>query len=465
MKMNTIKLSIKEKIGYGLGDTGCNLVWQTVMLFLAYFYTDIYGLSPAHMGTMFLLVRFIDAVTDPLMGSLVDRTKTKYGRYRPYILWMAVPFGVACMCAFFTPDLGPTGKIIYAYASYIFLTLMYTAINVPYCAMANAMTNSSEERTSLQSYRFALSTAGGLVVAMVALPLVDIIGQGDVQKGYLGAMSVMGLAAIAFFFICFSTTKENVTPEETEIKQSVWKDLALLMKNNQWRVLFILNVILLTGAVLKGATTMYYVNNVMGRPDLATIFMVVSMVASIIGALASGPLLGKYNKPTVYRILISLSGFLCAVLYFVDPTNLTLLFTLVIALSVVQTSTTPILWSMMSDVVDHEKTRSNRSLSGMIFSTNLFAIKLGIAIGGASVGWILAYSGYVGGAEMQTPEVVNVINLLFTVIPGVMFAVLAAIMMFYTLDNDKLAKIKALLVLDAKEKEGMKPLVHTVELS
>ncbi|GLS91738.1 MFS transporter [Psychromonas marina] len=462
--MNTIKLSIKEKIGYGLGDTGCNFVWQTVMLFLAYFYTDIYGLSPAHMGTMFLLVRFIDAVTDPLMGSLVDRTKTKHGRYRPYILWMAVPFGVACMCAFFTPDLGETGKIVYAYISYIFLTLMYTAINVPYCAMANAMTNCSKERTSLQSYRFALSTAGGLVVAMVALPLVDIIGQGDVQKGYLGAMAVMGVGAIALFFVCFATTKERITPEETEVKQSVWKDLGLLMKNNQWRVLFIVNVVLLTGVVLKGATTMYYVNVVMDRPDLATMFMVVCMVASIVGAMASAPLLGKYNKPTVYRILIVLSGLLCAALYFVDPSNLTMVFALAIALSLVQMSTTPILWSMMSDVVDHEKTRSNRSLSGMVFSTNLFAIKLGIAIGGASVGWILAYSGYVGGSPVQSDEAVHAINLLFTVIPGVMYASLAIIMMFYKLDNAQLDKIKALLALDAKKNEGVKPLAHNVEL-
>lgn len=463
-KMNTIKLSVKEKIGYGLGDTACNFVWQTVILFLAYFYTDIYGLSPAHMGTMFLLVRFIDAITDPLMGSLVDRTKTKHGRYRPYILWMAVPFGIACMFAFFTPNFGETGKIVYAYASYIFLTLMYTAINVPYCAMANSMTNCSKERTSLQSYRFALSTTGGLVVAMVALPLVNIIGQGDVQKGYLGAMAIMGAGAIGLFFVCFATTKEHVTPAETEVKQSVWKDLALLMKNNQWRVLFLANVILLTGVVLKGATTMYYVNTVMARPDLATIFMVTGMLASIVGAIGSAPLLGKYNKPTVYRILIVLSGFLSAVLYFISPTNIIMIFSLVVALGVVQMSTTPILWSMMSDVVDHEKTRSNRSLSGMVFSTNLFAIKLGIAIGGASIGWILALSGYVGGAEAQSTETVTAINLLFTVIPGVIYASLSVLMMFYTLDNKQLDKIKLLLALDAKQNVAIKPLNHKVEL-
>ena len=449
--MNTIKLSVKEKIAYGLGDMGCNFVWQTVMLFLAYFYTDIYGLSPAHMGTMFLLVRFIDAVTDPIMGSIVDRTKSKYGRYRPYLLWIAIPFGFACMLAFYTPDVGETGKIFYAYASYIFLTLMYTAINVPYCAMANALTDDSQERTSLQSYRFALGTAGGLVVAMVALPLVDIIGEGDVQKGYLGAMAIMGLGAIALFFYSFANVKERHITEHEE-KSSVFSDLKLLMKNNQWRVLFIINVLLLTGVVLKGASTMYYVNAVMERPDLATTFMVAGMIASIIGAIGSAPLLGRFEKAKAYRVLIVISGILSAALYLVDPTNIFVVFTLVIVLGVVQMSTTPILWSMMSDIVDYEKTRSKRSLSGMVFSTNLFAIKLGIALGGASVGWILAGTGYVGGAETQSESALMAINLLFTVIPGIIFVSLAVVISFYNLDNKKLAQIKSLLALDGDKK-------------
>ncbi|MFA0344047.1 glycoside-pentoside-hexuronide (GPH):cation symporter [Vibrio sp. 10N.222.54.C3] len=460
--MNTIKLSIREKVAYGLGDTGCNFVWQTVMLFLAYFYTDVYGLSPAHMGTMFLLVRFIDAVTDPLMGSLVDRTKTKHGRYRPYMLWVAIPFGLACMLAFYTPDFGETGKIVYAYASYIFLTLMYTAINVPYCAMANALSNDSNERTSLQSYRFALSTAGGLIVALVALPLVDIIGGGDLQKGYLGAMATMGMIAILLFFVSFSNTKERYVPEIEE-KQSVWADLKLLLANHQWRILFILNIILLTAAVLKGATTMYYVNVVMERPDLATIFMVSGMIAAIIGAMVSAPLFRGYDKTKVYRVLILVSGVLSMLIYFVDPTNIAILFSLTMVLALVQTATTPILWSMMSDVVDYEKTRSNRSLSGMVFSTNLFAIKLGIALGGAAVGWLLALAGYVGGAETQTLEAVNTINLLYTVVPGVMFASLTVLMTFYKLDMEKLTQIKALLELDAKMTTEIKDKKHNVE--
>ncbi|WP_427983067.1 glycoside-pentoside-hexuronide (GPH):cation symporter [Agarivorans sp.] len=437
--MSSTPLSVKEKVAYGLGDTGCNFVWQTVMLFLAYYYTDVYGLSPVHMGTMFLLVRFIDAITDPLMGAMIDRTRTKHGQYRPYILWLAIPFGIACMFTFYTPDLGSTGKIIYAYASYILLTLVYTAINVPYCAMANALTSDPKERVSLQSYRFALSTAGGLIVALVALPLVELIGQGNEQKGYLGAMAVMGGGAMLLFFYCFANTKEHHTSDlATTERRSVLEDLKLLWANTQWRVLFILNIVLLTGVVLKAASTMYYVNSVMGRADLATILMVTTMLANIVGAMASAPLLSRFNKIKAYKILIGISGLLSALMFFISPSNIVLIFAAVIILSVIQMSTTPLLWSMMSDVVDYEKSRSGRSLSGMVFSTNLFAIKAGIAIGGAMVGWILAGAGYIGGAEVQSSDTLTWINLLYTFIPGVVFASLVFIMHFYRLDENHL---------------------------
>jgi Na+/melibiose symporter-like transporter len=298
----------------------------------------------------------------------------------------------------------------------------------------------------------------------VALPLVDVIGDGDLQKGYLGAMGVMGAIAIIMFFISFANTKERYVPEEEE-RKSVWSDLKLLMGNNQWRILFTLNVVLLTGVVLKGATTMYYVNVVMARPDLATMFMVVGMIAAIVGALISAPVFGKYDKATVYRGLIIISGLLSALLYIVDPSNVAMVFSLVILMGVIQMSTTPILWSMMSDVVDYEKTRSNRSLGGMVFSTNLFAIKLGIALGGASVGWVLAWSGYVGGVEIQNTAAVNAINLLYTVIPGVMFVSLAVLMLFFKLDTQKLIQIKALLELDSKTVSNEVDPVHNAQLS
>ncbi|MHB3162410.1 glycoside-pentoside-hexuronide (GPH):cation symporter [Klebsiella pneumoniae] len=441
---NTI-LSVREKIAYGLGDTGCNFVWQTAMLFLAYFYTDVYGLSPAHMGTMFLSVRIIDGILDPVMGYIADHTRSKHGRYRPFLLWMAVPFGIACIMVFFVPDLGETGKIIYAYVSYTCLMLAYTAINVPYCAMATTLTRDSEERVSLQSWRFALGMTGGLLVVVVAQPLVSLIGQGNLQKGYLGAMTVMGVGAVLLFFFSFANTRERYLVE-MENNQSIAKDISLLLKNNQWRILFFTNVVLLTGAVMKSAATMYYVNVVLGRTDLVTLFMTAGMLACIVGALLSGPLLGKYEKVKAWRIITFLSGLLSISIYFIPSSNITLILILVTLLAGVGMSTSPLLWSMMSDLVDYEKSRSNRSLSGLVFSTTLFAIKLGMALAGAIVGWSLAWSGYVGGQTVQAPQTATVISLLFNVLPGIISIFLSFFMALYTLDSGKLKEIAASLL-------------------
>jgi len=196
-----LKISIKEKIAYGLGDAGCNIVWQTAMLFLAYFYTDVYGLSPAHMGTMFLVVRLIDAIADPVIGTYIDnKPENKEGRYRPFLKWFAIPFGIACTLVFYTPELGETGKLVYAYGSYIVLNIIYSILNVPYCALGNTLTKDSNERTSLQSYRFTLNTVSGLLVVLLALPLVDIIGAGNKKIGYFGAIAVMSIIAAIMFF-------------------------------------------------------------------------------------------------------------------------------------------------------------------------------------------------------------------------------------------------------------------------
>ncbi len=434
--MNKIKLSLLEKVSYGLGDAGCNLVWQTAMLFLAYFYTDVYGLSPAHMGTMFLAVRFIDAITDPIMGSIVDRTRTKYGRYRPYILWMAIPFGIACTMVFYTPDLGPVGKIVYAYASYIFLTLMYTALNVPYCAMANSLTDDSNERTSLQSFRFALNTVGGLIVAFSALPLVSIIGNGDKQAGYFGAMAVISVIATVMFIMCFSFTKERFEEKATVTEKSnAFQDLKLLMKSSQWRILFSVNLVLLVAILIKNASTMYYVNTVLERPDLATALMVTGLLCAVVGALVSPYLFNRFEKSKAYSGLIIASGIISSGLFLVDSSNLAMIFFLTAAYGFVQMMTSPIIWAMMSDLADYERVRTGKALSGIVFSTNLFAIKVGIAVGGAFVGWALSWVGYRPDAELQSPEVVTFINLLFSVIPGVLMGVVALMLVPYKLDK------------------------------
>ena len=230
------QLTMKDKIGYGLGDTACGFVWQATMFLLAYFYTDVFGLSAGIMGTLFLVSRVLDAVTDPLMGLLVDRTRTRHGQFRPFLLWGAIPFGIVCMLTFYTPDFSAQGKIIYACVTYILLTLVYTFVNVPYCAMPGVITADPKERHALQSWRFFLAAAGSLAISGIALPLVSIIGKGNEQVGYFGAMCVLGLTGVVLLYVCFFTTKERYT-FEVQPGSSVAKDLKLLLGNGQWRIM------------------------------------------------------------------------------------------------------------------------------------------------------------------------------------------------------------------------------------
>ena len=224
-------LTMKDKIGYGLGDTACGFVWQATMFLLAYFYTDVFGLSAGIMGTLFLVSRVLDAVTDPLMGLLVDRTRTRHGQFRPFLLWGAIPFGIVCMLTFYTPDFSANGKIIYACVTYILLTLVYTFVNVPYCAMPGVITADPKERHALQSWRFFLAAAGSLAISGIALPLVGIIGRGNEQLGYFGAMCVLGLSGVVLLYVCFFTTKERYV-FDVQPGSSVSKDLKLLLGNS-----------------------------------------------------------------------------------------------------------------------------------------------------------------------------------------------------------------------------------------
>ncbi|TKI06353.1 glycoside-pentoside-hexuronide (GPH):cation symporter [Martelella alba] len=290
---NASVLSIKDKIGYGLGDMASALVWQTATLFLAYFYTDVFGLPAAVMGTLFLAVRAVDAFADPCIGALVDRTQTRHGKFRPWLLWFAVPFGISCLLTFYVPNLSLNGKIIYASLTYCLLCLVYSAINVPYCAMPGALTQDPRERHSIQSWRFALSFIGGLVVTVIALPLVDWLGHGDSRHGYFYAMSLMGLLGVILFFCCFSMTRERYRTDQPK-GHSMLGDLKSLWHNSQWRIVFVFNILLLIAVVTRGSATIYYVKYVLLKPALVFPFIVSGMIAALFGALV-GWVLGLVN--------------------------------------------------------------------------------------------------------------------------------------------------------------------------
>lgn len=458
--MNTSPvLSTKDKIGYGLGDMASALVWQTATLFLAYFYTDVFGLPAAIMGTMFLVVRALDAIADPCIGALVDRTQTRHGRFRPWLLWFAIPFGVSCLITFYVPDVGATAKIVYACVTYGILSLVYSLINVPYCAMPGTLTLNPRERHSLQSWRFALSFIGGLVVTVIALPLVDWLGQGNPQKGYFFAMSLMGLLGVILLYCCFAMTKERYSPRN-DTSGSMLDDLKKLAQNSQWRIVFVFNILLLTAVVMRGSATMYYVKYVLLRPDLIFTFIVSGMVAALLGALLSERLLGKFDRVRAYQWVIVCFVIFAVAIFFIPPQYIGVIFALNIIFGFVQNLTTPLQWTMISDVVDYEEHRTGRRLDGLVFSTALFAIKLGLALGGAMVGWVLGMVDYQPNLEQQTDSVLNTINALFSIIPSVLFIAMALLLIIYKLNSRLVADIASELA-DKRQDDDSKPSLTT----
>ena len=310
-------ISVKEKVGYGLGDAASAIIFQTVMLFLAYFYTDIYGLPPAIIGTLFLVVRVFDAITDPLMGAITDRTQTRWGKFRPYLLWLAIPFTLTSVITFTTPDFDEQGKIYYAFATYALLMVMYTAINIPYCALGGVITSDPQERVSVQTYRFVLAMAGGLVVASLTLPMVDYFGNGDKAGGYQYTMIVMSTFGLLMFFICFFTTRERIFPPK-EQNTKLLEDIKVLWINDQWRILCMVTFFLLITIVSRNTLAIYYVNHFIGRADLATVFITTGMVGNLLGCACAQILAQKVDKVRAYIWLQIISSTVCAGSFFIN---------------------------------------------------------------------------------------------------------------------------------------------------
>ncbi|MCW3174092.1 glycoside-pentoside-hexuronide (GPH):cation symporter [Shewanella subflava] len=432
-------VSIKEKIAYGLGDTASNIVFQTVMLFLTFFYTDIFGISPAFVGTMFLAVRLIDAITDPLMGALADRTNTQWGKFRPYLLWFAVPFGIISVLAFTTPDLGEEGKMVYAFVTYTALMMVYTAINIPYCALGGVLTADPKERVSIQSYRFVFAMLGGLLVSGLTLPLVDFLGQGDKAKGYQLTIAAMSILGVAMFLTCFWGTKERLHPPIDQ-QSSFKQDLGFLLKNDQWRILSIAAVCLLSGMVLRTSLAIYYVKYFLKMPDSITLFITLGMLGNIFGCMLAQPLAKRVCKVKAYITLQLIAAALCVVSYFVAAEQTVLAFAMFILWGFAFNMATPLLWAKMADAVDYGQFKTGVRITGMIYSSIIFFIKLGVAIGGAAAGWLLSGYGYQADTT-QTSEALNGILLSFTLYPAVGSILVAIVMRWYILDSNKVDEI------------------------
>ncbi|MBQ4833169.1 MFS transporter [Pseudoalteromonas sp. MMG010] len=436
-------VSIREKIAYGLGDTASNIIFQTVMMFLMLYYTDVVGLSPAVVGSMFLAVRVFDAITDPIMGNIADKTHTRWGHFRPYLLWLSLPFALISILAFTTPDLTGDDKIIYAFSTYSLLMVAYTAINIPYCALGGVITTDAKERVTVQSYRFVFGMLGGVIVAACTMPMVEYFGQGDAAKGYQYTMTTMSLLGLVMFLLCFIGTKERIT-QPTEQNISFIHSAKSLWQNDQWRILCLAALFLLTGQVLRFTLAVYYVKYYLAREDLITSFMTLGVIASMIGCALAQPLAQRVCKIKAYIGLQLIAATICAASFFIKSDQLFLAFAAFIAWKFFLDMATPLLWAKMADTIDYGHDKTGSRITGLVYSGVIFFIKMGVALGGAMAGWMLAFYDYQADAQ-QTEMTQQGILLSFTLLPAIGSFAVAAIMSKYTLTTQKVEKIQSKL--------------------
>ncbi|MGL5019964.1 MAG: glycoside-pentoside-hexuronide (GPH):cation symporter [Luteolibacter sp.] len=442
--MSNQRLKPIEKIGYGLGDFASNVVFQTILILLPAFYTDVFGLAPAVMGTMFLAVRILDAVSDPVMGMIADHTNTRWGKFRPWLLWGAVPFAVLFVLTYTTPSFGGTAKIVYAYVTYSLLMILYTIVNIPYCALGAAITSDSQERVSANSYRFVLATSAGVLIAFFGPKLIAYFGNGNEQVGYPWAMAVFGVLAVAAFIGCFFLTKERVT-QAAPSKGAFGLDFKSLLRNDQWLVVAILFLVLLVPIVLRGASQVYYMKWFAGRADLVAAFLTTGTICQMIGAAFASPLTRKIGKvPTYISVqLIIVAG--SVALYFIPASNLVLIFVLFGLVNFFVQMGAPILFAMAADTVEYGELKTGRRVSGLVFSGALFFLKLGVAVGGWLVGIVLTTYGYNGQADTQSAEAIRGIVLSLTLFPAIGHFLLIPIVSFYRLNKSRCDEIRVQL--------------------
>ncbi len=426
-------------MGFSSGEYAGSVVWQALMFFLPFFYTDIFGLTAAAVSTMFLVVRFFDALNDPIMGMIADRTNTRWGKYRPYLLWFAVPYGLGTVLLFTTPDIGYTGKIIYAYATYGLMMVIYTAMMIPYNTLIGVISPDSRERTSVASYKFVFAYAAGASIQAFVIPLVDILGKGDRAAGYMLTMAIFGSICIVVFLIAFASVRERVKPDISQ-KTSPKIDLKDLIHNKPWIILAGVSVATLVYVAIRSAVIMYYFKYYILDVAAAGPFMVTGTICVLLGVLPTRWLSGKIGKKRLYiwcMVIISLSS---AGFFLAGPDDLILIYALQIIFSLASGPTMPLLWSMLADAADYSEWKNGRRATGLVYSAATFSQKMGFSLGGALAMMILSVFGYVAGVA-QTPEAILGIKLSLSIIPAIIAALAIVALLFYKLDDRRVAEI------------------------
>jgi glycoside/pentoside/hexuronide:cation symporter, GPH family len=431
--MTAAKLSEKEKIGYSLGDTASHFVWDMVGFWLLFFYTDVYGISAAAAGTIMLVARFWDMAIDPVIGIVSDRTNTRWGKFRPYILFGAIPYAILAILTFTTPNFGEAGKIVYAGATYVLLMTAYAAINLPYSALGAVMTDDTYERAGLNTYRFIAGFTGQFVVTGLALTLAEFFGNGDKAQGFQYTVFLFAGLSLIFFFITFKTTKERVQPPKEQVN-SINKDVRNLFSNKAWIILAMVGIISFIMFAMQNAAIAYYFKYYLGRGNNVQLFNVIGTVALIVALPLSKPLAKRFGNKNVFIGSSLISGLFFILIYIAGVNDLTTIYIFNIIAKMAYAPAVPLLWTMIADSADYGEWKTGRRATGLYFSAAVFAQKAGWGIGAAIAGWILAASGFVPNV-VQNDTAITGIKSLVSIIPGILYMSCALFMLFYKIDT------------------------------
>ncbi|MFZ1940237.1 MAG: MFS transporter [Terracidiphilus sp.] len=441
----TQKLSFGEKFGYSLGDLAANFIFQAMLALQLYFYTVTFGLTAAQAGTMFLVVGLGAACLNPVMGAIADRTNTRWGKFRPWLLWTAVPFGVIGVLTFTTPNLSPGGKIIYAWVTYSLLRVIYTMNNVPYASMNAVMTEDPDERTSIASYRqFAANTAG-FIVQSLAVPMVAFFGRGNNALGYQLTMGALLGLSVIFFVITFFVTKERIQPDPQQ-KTSLGQDLADLFSNRPWVVLFLATLFYFAAIVIRGNVMLPYFQFVAGKAVLFSWFNGFGLASLLAGVTFSTWVSVRVGKRLLFVMSMALSGILSAALLVTPPTATVVIIATEALRQFAFGLSGPILWAMMGDVADYGEWKTGRRASGTVTAAVVFALWAGLALGGAIAGGLFSHYGFVSAAAVQTAQAQAGIKLTASVWAGLAFIGVAVCLLFYPISREGNQKIANELV-------------------
>jgi Na+/melibiose symporter-like transporter len=460
------KLSIREKVGFGLGDAAANFIFQTIMLLQLSFYTDSFRISATAIALLFLIGRLVGAFSDQVMGVIADRTETRWGKFRPWILWTALPFGIIAFFAFTTPDFSETGKVIYAFVTYILLMIVYSANNIPYSALSGVVTGDMKQRNSLFSYRFILVVFATIAIQVFALPMVHHFGQGDNAKGYMITMGIFSALAVLFFILTFSWTKERIKPNP-EQKQSLKQDIADLISNKPWVIMFLVFLVMFIFLAIRNGVLLFYFkyyldissmtpfldslnNGTFGlleklgmagsNIDISGSFFGITnlfgQLACIVGIMISNKLTLKMGKRNVFIFGLALAAISSALFYVIPTNGIMLVVILQILFNFSWGITMPVPWAMMADVADYSEWKNNRRSTAIVFAGIVIGLKVGLAIGGAIGSMLLSWYGYVAPPEKvawvaQSPLAISGIRLSTSIYPAILVVVIISILLFY----------------------------------